>query len=217
MQIARVGVEEGHLLLDGPHDAGVAVADEGDVVVGVEIGPARLVVEILHPAAHDLERLAVGDAEVAAEELPAGGQGLRLGRLRGGEAVGGDAQDQVGVRARGRSRASAGPGAATPGEVPVETEKVEDDLDVDVRPPVAVRGRRADRGEGLAGPDGLSGLEAGDRVRIEMAVEREELRAGRRLVAEDDQRAVVLGRVVARRRCGPCRRAARARRFPAGR
>ena len=195
VEIAGVRVQEGHLVLNRADDAGMAVADEGDVVVGVEIGPPGLVVEILHPAADDLQGFAVGDAEIAAEEPPARGQGLRFFRFPGGKAVGGDAQDQVGVRGEaGPERAPGGGGDA--GEVPVETEKVQDDLDVDVRPPIAVRGRGADGREGLAGPEGRSGHEAGDRIPVEMSVEREEFLSGGDGVAEDDQRPVVLGRGV---------------------
>ena len=46
----------------------MAVADVRDVVVGVEILPAGLVVEVLHPAADDLDGLAVGDREVRADD-----------------------------------------------------------------------------------------------------------------------------------------------------
>jgi hypothetical protein len=53
VEVARVGVEEGDLLLYGTHDARVAVSDERHVVVDVEKGAARVVVEVLHPTANN--------------------------------------------------------------------------------------------------------------------------------------------------------------------
>ena len=53
MEIARIGIEQRELCLRRLDHARMAVADERHVVVNVEIGAARLVVQILHPATHD--------------------------------------------------------------------------------------------------------------------------------------------------------------------
>src|SRR5687767_1675024 len=48
----------------------MTMSDVSDVVVGVEIAPPFIVIEILHLAAHDVERLFVRDAQIASEQLP---------------------------------------------------------------------------------------------------------------------------------------------------
>src|SRR5207244_5640872 len=61
VQVARVRVEQADLLLHRPHHARVPVADEGHGVVAAEKGAAGLVVQVLHEAAHDLDRPAIGE------------------------------------------------------------------------------------------------------------------------------------------------------------
>jgi len=51
VEIARVGVEQRKLLLSGGDNTRVGMADEWDVVVGVEVSAACLVVKILAPGA----------------------------------------------------------------------------------------------------------------------------------------------------------------------
>ena len=51
----------------GFDDARMAVADVRHVVVRVEVAAALVVVQILHPSAHDLHRIAIRDAEIAAD------------------------------------------------------------------------------------------------------------------------------------------------------
>ena len=73
VEVARVGVEQGDLLLHGANDARMAVADERHVVVNVEIGAAGVVVEELLPTADNFERMLIGDAEIFSEQLAACG------------------------------------------------------------------------------------------------------------------------------------------------
>ena len=63
MQVARVGVEHRHLLLSRFNHVGMTVTDVTDIVDCIKVGAAILVVEVLHPAPYNLERLLVGDAE----------------------------------------------------------------------------------------------------------------------------------------------------------
>jgi hypothetical protein len=53
VEVARVGVEKGDLLLDSAHYSGVAVADEWHIVINVEKRAACVVVKVLHPSTHD--------------------------------------------------------------------------------------------------------------------------------------------------------------------
>ena len=70
VQVARVRVEHAHLLRRRLHDAGMRVAHVRDVVVRVEVSTARVVVQILHPAAHDFQRLAIPEPHVRSNEPP---------------------------------------------------------------------------------------------------------------------------------------------------
>ena len=197
VQVASVRVEEGQLLLRRPDDARVGVAHERHVVVDVEVGPARLVVEVLREAAHDLERPPVGDGEVPAEEAAARGERLRGGGLRRGEALRGDAQEEVRVRGEARpDRPLAREGHA--GEVRVLLQEIEDHLEVEVRRPVAVHGRGADPRDRLSRLHALADREGEEGIPGQVAVERVERRAVPGLVAEDDERPVVLGGGVVR-------------------
>jgi hypothetical protein len=62
VEIARVGVEDAELILDGANDASMRVSDEGNIIVDVEESAAGVVEEILLPAANDFQRMGVGDA-----------------------------------------------------------------------------------------------------------------------------------------------------------
>ena len=98
MEIPRVRIEDAHLLRRGAHHRRMRVPDMRHVVVGVEIAaPGRVEQELL-PAAHDLERRSVTDAEVRADARPALGDGAidveRLLRIRGFRPV----QQDAGIR-----------------------------------------------------------------------------------------------------------------------
>ena len=83
MEVPRVGVERAHLPFRGIDDARVAVADVGHVVVAVDITAAIRVEEILHRAADEVHRPAVGDAHVAADQAPARGENFIVGHAYG--------------------------------------------------------------------------------------------------------------------------------------
>ena len=59
MDIACVGIEKPALTLDYSGNAWMRVSDMRHVVVGVQMGTPMLVIEIVPPAAQDLQRLAV--------------------------------------------------------------------------------------------------------------------------------------------------------------
>ncbi len=59
VQVAGVGVEHGHLLLPRFDHARMAMPDVTDVVHGIKVGTSILVVEVLHRAAHNIERAAI--------------------------------------------------------------------------------------------------------------------------------------------------------------
>jgi hypothetical protein len=77
VQVAGVGVEHRHLALAGGDHGRVTVPDMGDVVDSVEVSPPLCVVEVLPEPPHHLDRLTVGDAEVAPDARAALGQRLR--------------------------------------------------------------------------------------------------------------------------------------------
>ena len=85
MQITRVGVEERRLLLDGLDDTGVAVTDMRYIVVQIDVRATGVVVQVLHPAANDLERLFVRDAQIVTEDAAAPPGQLARGRLDAGK------------------------------------------------------------------------------------------------------------------------------------
>ena len=188
VQVAGVGVEPRHLPLPRLDHPRVAVADVADVVDEVEERPPAGVEQVGALAADDLQRLVVGEAERAAEAgAPAGGD--RVPRARGarGDPLGAaqhevrvraDALPQVGL-ARGRDAVHVGPHAHEAGQ----------QLEVHVRRPAAVALGRAEP------PDHVAGLQpralGRQRLRVHVAVEREERLARVGLVRDDRQAAVV--------------------------
>jgi hypothetical protein len=139
VEIARVGVEESELLLDGRDDTRVRVADEGDVVVDVEIGLAGFVAKILAPAANDFERTIVRNTEIATQELPSSGHCF-LNREPGRrKAFFRDAEDQIGI-GRKAGEDTALRRKANARKIGREIERIENDLKVKMRGPTAVFG-----------------------------------------------------------------------------
>ncbi len=162
MEIARVGVEESELLLHRSDDARVRVADKRNVVVDVEEGAAGVVVKILAPASNDLERMAVGNAEIPAEELLSGGERGVERRLERRETIFGNAQNEIGIgREAGEEIALGGKGNAR--KIGGEVEKIENDLEVKMGRPAAVFGSSADAGEKLAAGDAVANAQWGER------------------------------------------------------
>ena len=195
VQVARVSVEQRQLCLGGLHHARVAVPHDRHIVVNVEKRSPTFVVQILHPATHKLERPRIGDAQVTADPCPAGGECLGLRWLGCGEALGGNAEDQIWIRREARpDRALAGIGHA--GEIAIQVEQVSDDLEVQMWRPIAIDRRRANAADLFAARHRLAGAAAFERILAEVAVEREEGRAVAGRVLQDHQRPVVQPRGV---------------------
>ena len=198
--------------------------DVGDVVDHVQELAARLVVEDRPESPRDRQRRPVREGERRAEAAaPLDVQRGRVGS-DGGEALRGDAQDEIGVGAeRGPRLARAGRRDAR--KLAVAVEHVRDDLEVNVRRPVAVARRGAHGSDPRALRDGSPRGNAVDGFRREVTVQRVEHRRARRRVLQDDGRTVVEPRgVVARgvdasferahRRGSPARRTRRWRCAP---
>src|ERR1700730_3592391 len=98
MKIARIGVEEGKLVLRGFDDPRMAVPDERYVIVCVKIRSAGLIVEILHPAAHNFQRVLIRDGQISSKERAAPREGLRGIRFFSRKSIGRNSQQEIGVR-----------------------------------------------------------------------------------------------------------------------
>src|SRR5690242_21027051 len=70
VQVACIRVKQCELLLRRPNDSRMAVPHKRHVVVNIEISTPGFVIKILHPSAHNLERAAIGDAQVFPQYLP---------------------------------------------------------------------------------------------------------------------------------------------------
>ena len=173
VQVACVGVEHRQLLRDRPHDLRVAVADVRHIVVGVEVALSVGVPEPGAESPHDLERFAIGEAQVRSEELTPAGEQRCGGRPRAREEALGNPRDQVRVGTDGEpERALGGPAGAD--EVAARAEHVEDDLKMQMRRPVAVDRKVPHGGEALPFADDRARDEAGKRLAGEVAVQRVE-------------------------------------------
>src|SRR5262245_8002791 len=129
-------------------------------------------------------------AQVAANPRAPLAQRGSLGRLGRREALGRNTQDRVWV---GRQ---ALPDLALAGqphtrEVAPQVEQVEDDLEVQVRRPVAVVRRRTNRADPLPARHRLPDPEAVERVKAQMAVQRVEWLAVTCRMLEHYERAIV--------------------------
>ena len=71
VQVAGIGVERRRLLRHRLHDGRMGVADVADIVEAVEIGAAAVVDQPDAFAAHELDRLVVGDREVRQQQFAA--------------------------------------------------------------------------------------------------------------------------------------------------
>src|SRR6516164_2985352 len=114
------------------------VADMRHVVDGVEVAAAVGVVEILQVAADDLERLAIGDAEIAADPLAPRRQNI-LSRCGAAAcvAVEGKTDDEIGIGAEAKPEGTLA-GTRHSGKFSALAEQVNDDLEMQVRRPAAV-------------------------------------------------------------------------------
>ena len=197
VEVARVGVEKRNLFLHGMHNARIAVADQRYVVVHVEKGAASVVVKILLPAADDLQRMLIRNAEIFPEQLaPCRKSFLRIRVLRR-KAFGGNAEEQIGI-GRKRSPDGALRCISNTRKIGATVEKIQDDLKVKMGYPAAVFVDVTDAGELLAARDALADLERVEGLSGEVAVEREEFQALTGRVAKNDEWAIIQGRGVDR-------------------
>lgn len=104
----------------------------------------------------------------------------------GGKAIGGNANHKIWVGGEaGPDFALRGKGDA--GEIGVEVEQVEDELEVEVRRPAAIFLHGAEGGEFFSAGDGLADLQLLQSCDREVAVEGEEsFRAGKFMFEDDD-------------------------------
>ena len=77
------------------------MAYERNIIVNVEKGAAGVVVQVLHPSTHDLQRLMIGNTEISSEELAASRKSFYRTRFRLGETLSRNAEQQIGI---GRER-----------------------------------------------------------------------------------------------------------------
>src|SRR5262249_34755083 len=161
--------ERGHLAPSGFHDARVAVAYVRHVIVSVQVPPALLVEQILHPPANDLDRLPVCDAQVLADALVTIRERFGFARLPLRKTIFRYAENQIRVR-RETAPDVALARAADAREIAIRTEQVGDDLKVQVRRPSAIFAGRAQARDHIAFRDRLAGAQAFERFRAQMAV-----------------------------------------------
>ncbi len=79
VQIARVGVELGRLARDRLDHVGAGMAEMADIVEAVEIGPAAVIDQPGALAAHELDRLGIGNGEIGQQRRLARRHDLRAG------------------------------------------------------------------------------------------------------------------------------------------
>ena len=190
VQVAGIRVHPAQLVGRHRTDAGMGVADMGDVVVGIQIGPPPLVEQVVLPAAQEHHRLLVGQFQVPGEMGVAVGQqiGFRFGRE--GQMRVGQVQERGGVgKARHLKFARIGVSHAVPVGIVCETQ-----LQMQMRRPATVFGQIADMGEGLARRDPLPRFQAGA-PGGQMAPERVEATC-LRVMAQDDHPAIALRAVL---------------------
>jgi hypothetical protein len=190
VEIARVGVEDGELILHGANDARMRMADEWDIIVDVEEGTTGVVEEILLPAANDFERVRVRDAEIFAEQGAASGEGFFERGWR--KLSGRNTQDQIRVGRESEPDRTLG-GKRDTGKICRVIEKIENDLEVEMSRPAAVFVGVADVCKDFASGDALASFERRERRRGKVTVKGEELDAGRGRVMKDDDGTVIEG------------------------
>jgi len=197
VEIAGVGVEDGELVLDDANDARMGVADERNIIVDVEEGPAGVVKEILLPATNDFQGMGVGDAEIFAEEGAASGKGFVERGSRRRKMAGGNAEDKIRIGRKAEPDRTLG-GEGNTGKIAGTIEKVENNLKMKMRRPAAVFASVANMGEDFAAGNALADSQRRERCGGEMAVESEEVDTGCRGVMKDDDGAVIERRGVIR-------------------
>ena len=73
----------------------MAVPDQRHIVVHIEIGAPRVVVEVLHPAPHNFQRTLVGNAEIFPQQSAALFKRLLKTRFLRGKTIRGNSQQKI--------------------------------------------------------------------------------------------------------------------------
>src|SRR5262245_31862664 len=115
----------------------MAMAHVRHVVVRVQITAALFVEEILRPAANELDRLTVRDAQIPAERPPPSRKRFGLARRARRKQIYGYAENQVRIGRQTPPDVTLA-GAADSGKIAIGVEQISDDLKMQVRRPSAV-------------------------------------------------------------------------------
>ncbi len=192
VQVAGIGVEQGHLAAAGFHHPRMAVADVGHVVDRVEVGVAQRVDQAGAAAAHHVQRPAVGKAEVFAERAGPPGQQLLRRRHRRRQARFGMPKSRLGS-GHNPSQTSRSDGAATPGYSPRRSSRsnISWKCRCGAQPPFSPTSPRVPSSSPASTCWPIF-LPASERPR-QVAVEAVERNAAGGLVLEQEGRAVVAG------------------------
>ena len=157
VEIAGVGVEQSELLLGSGDYARVGMANEGDVIINVEVSSAIFVVEILAPTANDFQGTLIRDAEIGAEEILSRRKRFVWTECDWRKTMFGDSYDQIWIgRQRGEDVALRRKSDTR--KIGGEIEKIKNDLKMEVRGPATIFGGVANAGERLATRYGIAYL-----------------------------------------------------------
>ena len=166
----------------------MAVPHQRHIVVCVEIRAPGIVVEILHPPAHDFQRALVGKAQVLSQQHAPLLESLPfLGR----KAIPGNAQQEIRIRRKACPHRSLG-SVSDSGKVRAKIQQIENDLEMNMRRPAAILLTGPDAANLLAARNSLANLKAAKRLSCEMSVQREELFSVACVVPQNHQRTVIL-------------------------
>src|SRR5262245_20706940 len=145
---------------------------------------------MLAPAAHDFQRLPVGDAQVTAEQLATARHCFLGSALYGPDLFFRNSQQQVRIRAQTcPDRAFGSP--RNSGKLRPAVEQIQNDLEMEMRRPAAILAQGADTGEYLATCNCLPRFQFPQCPRCQMAVQRKEVVAIVCFVPKDYQRTVI--------------------------
>ena len=190
MQISRVGIEQPDLLCHRPRNARMTMSNERHVVINVEIGAARVVVEILLPSTHNLQRPAIRNAEIPTQHALSIRQRVCNIFLIRDNSVRCDTQQQI------RIRRKIGPHSAfrsqrDAGKIRAPIQQIGDHLKMQMRRPATVFRHRSDAADALTLRDRLANLQLAQRFARQMPVQREKFFASSGTVAQNHNRPVI--------------------------
>jgi len=175
VQISRVRIEQRDLPLDRFDHSRMTMTHQRNVVVAVEKRPSRFIVKILPPAPHDVHRPVIAHAEILAKKRAARRR-QRLGRPGGTRKPILRNADQA-VRIRRKSEPFLALARVRDAwKTGSEIQKIRDDLEMQMRRPVAIRRRRSDLADSLPLGHRAADFEAVEGIERKMPVQREKNR-----------------------------------------